>query len=50
MLLGFALIYLGSRNVLPNRSDDPDGLGISSINAGVLFLKREDGDAFRRSA
>ncbi|MDR3298619.1 MAG: sodium ion-translocating decarboxylase subunit beta [Candidatus Accumulibacter sp.] len=38
MLLGFALIYLGSRNVLEPLLMIPMGLGMSSINAGVMFL------------
>jgi oxaloacetate decarboxylase beta subunit len=41
MLLGFLLIYLGSRNVLEPLLMIPMGLGMSSINAGVMFL--EDG-------
>ena len=39
MLLGFALIYLGSKNVLEPLLMIPMGLGMSSINAGVLFLE-----------
>ena len=39
MLLGFALIYLGSRNVLEPLLMIPMGLGMSSINAGVMFLE-----------
>ena len=38
MLLGFVLIYLGSRNVLEPLLMIPMGLGMSSINAGVMFL------------
>lgn len=38
MLLGFLLIYLGSRNVLEPLLMIPMGLGMSSINAGVMFL------------
>lgn len=38
MLLGFVLIYLGSRNVLEPMLMIPMGLGMSSINAGVMFL------------
>lgn len=38
MLLGFLLIYLGSKNVLEPLLMIPMGLGMSSINAGVLFL------------
>ena len=38
MLLGFVLIYLGSKNVLEPLLMIPMGLGMSSINAGVLFL------------
>ena len=39
MFLGFALIYLGSKNVLEPLLMIPMGLGMSSINAGVLFLE-----------
>ena len=39
MLLGFVLIYLGSKNVLEPLLMIPMGLGMSSINAGVLFLE-----------
>jgi oxaloacetate decarboxylase beta subunit len=39
MLLGFALIYLGSRNVLEPLLMIPMGLGMSSVNAGVMFLE-----------
>jgi oxaloacetate decarboxylase beta subunit len=39
MLLGFALIYLGSKNVLEPLLMIPMGLGMSSINAGVMFLE-----------
>jgi oxaloacetate decarboxylase beta subunit len=39
MLLGFALIYLGARNVLEPLLMIPMGLGMSSINAGVMFLE-----------
>ena len=38
MLLGFALIYLGSRNVLEPLLMIPMGLGMSSVNVGVMFL------------
>lgn len=38
MLLGFALIYLGSRNILEPLLMIPMGLGMSSVNAGVMFL------------
>ena len=38
MLLGFLLIYLGSRNVLEPLLMIPMGLGMSSVNAGVMFL------------
>jgi oxaloacetate decarboxylase beta subunit len=38
MLLGFVLIYLGSRNVLEPLLMIPMGLGMSSVNAGVMFL------------
>lgn len=41
MLLGFFLIYLGSKNVLEPLLMIPMGLGMSSVNAGVMFL--EDG-------
>ena len=39
MLLGFALIYLGSRNILEPLLMIPMGLGMSSVNAGVMFLE-----------
>ena len=39
MLLGFLLIYLGSKNVLEPLLMIPMGLGMSSINAGVMFLE-----------
>jgi oxaloacetate decarboxylase beta subunit len=39
MLLGCALIYLGSKNVLEPLLMIPMGLGMSSINAGVMFLE-----------
>ena len=39
MLLGFVLIYLGSKNVLEPLLMIPMGLGMSSINAGVMFLE-----------
>lgn len=39
MLLGFALIYLGSRNVLEPLLMIPMGLGMSSVNAGVMYLE-----------
>ena len=38
MLLGFLLIYLGSRNVLEPLLMIPMGLGMSTINAGVMML------------
>jgi Na+-transporting methylmalonyl-CoA/oxaloacetate decarboxylase beta subunit len=38
MLLGFLLIYLGSRNILEPLLMIPMGLGMSSVNAGVMFL------------
>jgi oxaloacetate decarboxylase beta subunit len=41
MLLGFVLIYLGARNVLEPLLMIPMGLGMSSINAGVMFLEGE---------
>lgn len=39
MFLGFALIYLGSRNILEPLLMIPMGLGMSAINAGVMFLE-----------
>jgi Na+-transporting methylmalonyl-CoA/oxaloacetate decarboxylase beta subunit len=39
MLLGFFLIYLGSKNVLEPLLMIPMGLGMSSVNAGVMFLE-----------
>ena len=39
MLLGFLLIYLGSKSVLEPLLMIPMGLGMASINAGVTFLE-----------
>ncbi len=39
MLLGFLLIYLGSRNILEPLLMIPMGLGMASVNAGVMFLE-----------
>ena len=39
MLLGFLLIYLGSRGVLEPLLMIPMGLGMSAINAGVMFFE-----------
>ena len=39
MLLGFLLIYLGSRNVLEPLLMIPMVLGMSSVNAGVMFIE-----------
>jgi len=39
MLLGFLLIYLGSKNILEPLLMIPMGLGMSSVNAGVMFLE-----------
>ena len=39
ILLGFALVYLGARNVLEPLLMIPMGLGMSSVNAGVMFLE-----------
>ncbi|HMW17136.1 MAG TPA: sodium ion-translocating decarboxylase subunit beta [Accumulibacter sp.] len=39
ILLGFVLIYLGSKNVLEPLLMIPMGLGMSSVNAGVMFLE-----------
>ncbi len=39
MLLGFLLIYLGSRQILEPMLMIPMGLGMSAINAGVMFLE-----------
>ncbi len=39
MLLGFVLIYLGSKNVLEPLLMIPMGLGMSAINAGVMFME-----------
>jgi Na+-transporting methylmalonyl-CoA/oxaloacetate decarboxylase beta subunit len=50
MLLGFLLIYLGSKNILEPLLMIPMGLGMSSVNAGVMFLDGQpDGHAVRRS-
>lgn len=38
ILLGFVLIYLGTRNVLEPLLMVPMGLGMSAVNAGVMFL------------
>jgi len=38
MLLGFLLIYLGARNILEPLLMIPMGLGMSAVNAGVMFL------------
>ncbi|HQO29181.1 MAG TPA: sodium ion-translocating decarboxylase subunit beta, partial [Accumulibacter sp.] len=39
ILLGFLLIYLGSKNILEPLLMIPMGLGMSSVNAGVMFLE-----------
>ncbi|MCU0940677.1 MAG: sodium ion-translocating decarboxylase subunit beta [Burkholderiaceae bacterium] len=39
ILLGFALIFLGSRNVLEPLLMIPMGLGMAAVNAGVMFLE-----------
>ena len=39
MLLGFLLIYLGSKNVLEPLLMIPMGLGMSSVNAAVMYLE-----------
>jgi oxaloacetate decarboxylase beta subunit len=39
ILLGFALIYLGSRNVLEPLLMIPMGLGMAAVNAGVMVLE-----------
>ncbi|MCP5229113.1 sodium ion-translocating decarboxylase subunit beta [Accumulibacter sp.] len=39
MLLGFLLIYLGSKNVLEPLLMIPMGMGMSSVNAAVMFLE-----------
>ena len=39
MLLGFLLIYLGSKNVLEPLLMIPMGMGMSAVNAGVMFLE-----------
>lgn len=39
MFLGFLLIYLGSRNILEPLLMIPMGLGMSSVNAGVMFFE-----------
>ena len=38
MLYGFLLIYLGSKNILEPLLMIPMGLGMSAVNAGVMFL------------
>lgn len=39
MLLGFLLIYLGKKGVLEALLMIPMGLGMASVNAGVMFLE-----------
>ncbi|HRF71547.1 MAG TPA: sodium ion-translocating decarboxylase subunit beta [Accumulibacter sp.] len=39
MLLGFLLIYLGSKSVLEPLLMIPMGMGMSSVNAAVMFLE-----------
>ena len=39
MLLGFLLVYLGKKEVLEPLLMIPMGLGMSAVNAGVLFLE-----------
>ncbi len=39
MLLGFLLIYLGSKNILEPLLMIPMGLGMSSVNAAVMYLE-----------
>lgn len=39
MLLGFLLIYLGTREVLEPLLMIPMALGMSAINGGVMFLE-----------
>jgi oxaloacetate decarboxylase beta subunit len=39
ILLGFALIYLGARNVLEPLLMIPMGLGMAAVNAGVMVLE-----------
>ena len=46
MLLGFLLIYLGSKNILEPLLMIPMGLGMSSVNAGVMFLEGKMGTLF----
>jgi carboxybiotin decarboxylase len=40
ILLGFLLIYLGSKGVLEALLMIPMGLGMAAVNAGVMFLDR----------
>ena len=39
MLLGFLLIYLGKKEVLEPLLMIPMGLGMASVNAGVMFFE-----------
>src|SRR5512132_2628715 len=39
MFLGFVLIYLGKKGVLEALLMIPMGLGMASVNAGVLFFE-----------
>ena len=39
MLLGFLLVYLGKKEILEPLLMIPMGLGMSAVNAGVLFLE-----------
>jgi oxaloacetate decarboxylase beta subunit len=39
MFLGFLLVYLGAKNTLEPLIMIPMGLGMSAVNAGVLFLE-----------
>ena len=39
IFLGFALIYLGKKGVLEALLMIPMGLGMASVNAGVLFFE-----------
>lgn len=43
ILLGFLLMYLGQKGVLESLIMTPMGLGMATVNAGVLFWDREAG-------
>lgn len=42
ILLGFLLVYLGTKGTLEPLIMVPMGLGMSAVNAGVLFLENNE--------